>query len=144
MARWRAEALKRLPELRKAIDSAHEIMAFWIEAQSTFRRAYEQDPRDESLIERTYAFADWCANARRGPDAGHDPSTAIVVAFYEDIPTIPAARDDMPRWFTYSEVAESKAIFSYHLTDNDFGLLLRHMHRNRHLYRPRVPPPGVP
>jgi hypothetical protein len=31
MARWRAEALERLPELRKAIDSADEIMALWID-----------------------------------------------------------------------------------------------------------------
>jgi hypothetical protein len=144
MARWRAEALQRLPELRTQIDSAPGIMAFWGEAWFAFRRAYEQNPRNESLIERTYAFADWCANARRGPDAGKDPSTAIVVSFYEDIPTVPAARDDMPRWFTYAEVADSKAVFSYHLNDEEFGHLLRHMHRNRHLYRPRVPPSGEP
>ena len=144
MARWRAEALKRLPELRKSIDSANEIMVFWIEARIAFQRAYEQSPQDESLIARIYSFADWCANARRGPDAGHDPSTAIVVAFYEDIPTIPAARDDMPRWFTFAEIAESKAIFSYHLSEIDFQGLLAHMQRNRHLYKPRLPQSGEP
>ena len=142
MARWRAEALKRLPELRAAIDEADQIMAFWIEALLAFERAYERVPPDPSLVERIYSYADWCATARRGPDAGHDPSTAIAVMFYEHIPTIPLARADMPRWFTFAEVAENRPIFSYKLTDEEFGQLLQHMDRNRHLYRPRLPPAG--
>jgi hypothetical protein len=144
MARWRAEALKRLPELRTAIDSAPEIMAFWIDAQYAFKRAYEKNPWDDSLIARIYAFADWCADARRGPDAGHDPSTAVVVAFYEDIPTIPAAREDMVRWFTYAEVADSRAVFSYHLSDDEFEKLQGHLRRNKHQYRPRASREGKP
>ena len=144
MARWRAEALRLLPELQKAIDSSHEIMAFWIEAQLAFQRAYERKPPDESLIARIYSYADWCTNARRGPDAGHDPSTAIAVAFFEDIPTIPAALADMPRWFTFKEVAENKPIFSYHIGEEGYQQLLQHMQRNRHLYRPRAPQSGEP
>ena len=119
-------------------------MAFWIEARLAFQRAYERKPLDESLISRIYSYADWCANARRGPDAGHDPSTAIVVSFFEDIPTIPAAREDMPRWFTYAEVAENRPIFSYHIGEEEYQRLLQHMDRNRHLYKPRPPQSSEP
>jgi hypothetical protein len=137
MARWRAEALKRLPELKEAIESAHEIMAVWIDIRFAFERAYAKEPRDESLISRIYSFADWCENARPNPDAGRDPVTSVVVAFYEDIPTIPAARDDMPRWFSFLEVAENKPVFSHHIGEEGFGQLLQYMQRNRQLYRPR-------
>ncbi len=144
MARWRAEALRRLPELRSAIDSAHQIMAFWIDAGEAFRRAYAEQPPNESLIARIYSYADWCLNAPRVSDAGHDPSTAVVVAFFEHVPTIPAAWRDMPRWFTFAEIAESKAIFSYHLSEIEFESLLAHMQRNRRLYRPRLPQSDEP
>jgi hypothetical protein len=137
MARWRAEAQKLLPELRKAIDSSHEIMALWIEVRLAFERAYERRPRDESLIERVYSFADWCASAPRGADAGQDPLTAVITAFYEDIPTHLAAREDMPRWFTYDEVVDGKAVFSYHLGEEGYRELLEHMRRNRGRYRVR-------
>ncbi len=114
-------------------------MAFWIEVGLAFKRAYDQKPPDESLIFRIYSYADWCANARHGPDAGHDPRTAVVVAFFEHIPTIPAAREDMPRWFTYEEVAQNRPNFSYHIGDEEYQCLLRHMRVNRHLYKPRSP-----
>jgi hypothetical protein len=137
MARWRAEALNRLPELREKIDSAQEIMAFWIDAFLAFRRAYERQPPDESLILRIYSFADWCEAAPRVDDAGRDPSTAVVVAFYEDIPTVPAAWEDMPRWFTYAQITENKPVFAHHLDEEAYQKLLQHMQRNRDLYRPR-------
>jgi hypothetical protein len=134
MALWRAEALKRLPELRKAIDSSDTIMALWIELYIAFERAYERNPRDESLISRIYSFADWCEKAPRGTDAGRDPSTAVVIGFYEDIPNHSAARDDMPRWFTYAEVAQDKRLFSYKIGEEKYRELLQYMSRNQHRY----------
>ena len=46
MARWRAEALERLPEMRETITSAQCVMALWIELELAFERAYEAKPRD--------------------------------------------------------------------------------------------------
>jgi hypothetical protein len=138
MARWRAEALKGLPELRKKINSADNIMALWIEALYAFEQAYRGNPPDESLIARVYAFADWCMGAPRGPDAGHDPLSAVMIGFYESIPTFPAAREDMPRWFTYDEVAQSRAVFSYLIGDEEYQRLLEHMRKNISRYRPRA------
>lgn len=137
MALWRVEAIKRLPELRREIQSADSVMALWIDVFFAFRRAYEQEPRDESLIARVYDFADWCMHAARGPDAGHDPASAATVGFYEDIPTLDAARDDMPRWLRYSEVAGSKPVFSYMIGDEKYDELVHHMARNQHRYQSR-------
>ena len=118
MARWRAEAL-------------------WIELQFAFEKAYRADPPDEAMIARIYSFADWCVQAPRGPDAGHDPMTAVTVAFYEHIPNFKPAREDMPRWFRYSEVTNNWQVFSYHLGDEEFDALLKHMAKNQHRHQPR-------
>ena len=92
---------------------------------------------DVSLIGRIYSFADWCMQAPRGPDAGHDPMSAVTVAFYEDIPTFKPARDDMPRWFPYAEVANNRQVFAYHIGDAMYDELVEHMAKNRHGYQSR-------
>src|SRR4051812_26107460 len=106
MAKWRAEAVARFPELRRVTESSDGVMALWIDLWCLFEDAYRADPPDESVIERVYSFADWCSRAPRGPDPGHDPLSAVTVSFYESIPKLRAARDDMPRWFRYSELAQ--------------------------------------
>lgn len=138
MAKWRAEALARLPELRKKIDAAENVLALWDEIRHAFERAYLEDPRNESLIARVYSYADWCVDAPRASDAAHDPLTAVMVCFYEWIPPFKPARDDMPRWFTYDEIAESRSVFSYMIDAREFGELLRYMDRHRKRYVPRA------
>ncbi len=137
MAKWRAKALEHLPDLRKAIASAEDVFALWSELSYAFERAYQMEPPDESLIGRIFSFADWCLAAPRHPDAAHDPTTAVIVAFYEDIPTFKPARDDMPRWFRYDEVANNRPVFSYHIGDEEYDALVKHMAKNRHRYQPR-------
>ena len=109
-------------------------MALWSELFDAFERAYRQEPPDESLIGRIYAFAEWCAQASRGPDAARDPPTAVAVAFYEEIPTCRRARDDMPRWLRYSDVAGSRAVFAYLIGEDAYEELVDYMARNRDRY----------
>ena len=139
MARWRSAAIERLPELREIIASAENVMALWSELTAKFAAAYEAEPRDEDLIARIYAYADWCATAPRCNDAANDPSTAVVIAFYEHIATIPAAREDMPRWFRFEEVADNRKIFCYLIGERECENLLAHMQRNRNRYVKRPP-----
>jgi hypothetical protein len=143
MAVWRREALQRLPQLRDTINSAPEIMALWIELRLVFERAYEMLPRDDSVIASIYSFADWCMNAPRAPDAGHDPATAVVVAFYEHIPCHPAARDDMPRWFRVAEITQNKEVFARHIGQECFDQLVAHLRANRNQFVERQRPPGL-
>lgn len=119
------------------IASAPRVMALWLELSDRFSRAYEQQPRDESLIARIYDFADWCIQAPRNQDAGHDPLTAVAVCFYESLPTHKLARDDMPRWFLCSEVAQARAIFSYLIEPEEFDDLVRHLALNASQFRGR-------
>ena len=139
MAKWRAEALKRLPEHQRVIEAAPSIMSLWIELSPLFHRAYEVEPRDESLIARIYGFADWCMQAPRHDDAGHDPLSAVACAFYEHIPTHGPARDDMPRWFRPDEVARSREVFAYLIGDEKFEKLLAYMKQHRDRYVKRRP-----
>ena len=136
MARWRAAAIERLPEFRDIIASAERVMALWLELHQEFEDAY-REPRNDDLIRRIYSYADWCLNAPRIDDAGHDPFTAVMVAFFEHIPTWPAPRDDMPRWFSVDEVAGSKGVFSYLIGEAAFGELVAFMRMNRHRYQGR-------
>jgi len=54
--------------------------------------------------------------------------------FFEHIPRLPAARDDMPRWFRLDEIVEGKEIFSHHLEMLEYQQLLAYMQKNRHRY----------
>ena len=130
MSAWRREAIARLPELRKMIAAAPSVMYMWNELWWPFRDAYERQPRDEDFIRRVYAYADWCERAPRTRDAGTDPPTAVAVAFYENLPTHPAVREDMPRWFTPEQIAISKGIFAYFMDEKQFAELMQEMQRN--------------
>ena len=123
MARWRREAIARIPELRETIEQSHEVMFLWTELVIVFEKAY-REPRNDDLIRRIYDFAKWCESAPRGPDAGRDPYTAVVVAFYEHIPQTKAARDDICRWFTRSQILEGRAVFARYITPEEYESLL--------------------
>jgi hypothetical protein len=120
MARWRAEAIERLPEFRDLIESSERVMALWIELLMAFESAYREEPQNESLITRIYSYARWCEIAPRDNDPGCDPLTAVCVAFYEHIPTIKQARNDMPRWFKRAEVLAARQVFSRHISEQAF------------------------
>ena len=84
-----------------------------------------------------YAYADWCMSAPSTADASTDPATAVIVCFYEDIPATHGARADMPRWFTFDEVANNRTIFTYMIGDDSYRDLIAYMARRRHLHVPR-------
>ncbi len=123
MARWRKEAIDRLPELRGRIEQSPELMALWIELLLVFEKAYDIS-RNDGLIQRIYDFAKWCESAPRDQDAGRDPLTAVCLAFYEHIPETEAARNDMHRWFTRSQIVEGREIFSRHISSEQYDQLL--------------------
>jgi hypothetical protein len=138
MAKWRADALARMPELRDKIDGADNIMALWGDLWFAFEDAYKAESPNESLIARVYAYADWCIQAPRNRDASHDPLSAVAVCFYENIPAFRHARDDMPRWFTYAEVEGSKSVFAYMIGELQFLELLRYMRKHEKRYVRRL------
>jgi hypothetical protein len=138
MLDWKQKAKATFPELDSAIDDADSPYMLWIELRQAFERAYEQKPRDESLIQRIYQYSDWCADQPEGKTASDDLFTCVAVCFYEHIPEHPAAREDMPRWWRAEDLDPEPSIFSHHLSGKEFFELRRYLAREKHRYDPKL------
>lgn len=119
---WRVRAFEVFPEMAEVFEEVDTPMSLWLRLSDAFDSAYNE-PRDEGLIQRIYDFADWCLVQPREKDADQDLLSCVAVCFFEHIPTRKASREDMPRWFTWEEVAGMRSIFSYHLADDEFDQL---------------------
>lgn len=123
MQEWKSKALELLPEIKPEILDSDNPMQLWIEIVLYFDKAYEE-PRDEGFIKRVYQYQGWCLEQDKGETADEHLPTCVVTVFWEHIPTNPAARRDMPRWFTLDDVLSNRHHFSYHLTDENFKELV--------------------
>ena len=89
-----------------------------------FEHAYDE-PRNEDLIRRIYAYADWCSeHAKQCRRRGGRPLDLRGRLFLPTIPTRRAPRLDMPRWFSRDDIVLMKDLFSYHLNPDDYERLL--------------------
>jgi hypothetical protein len=120
---WGKEAFNRFPELIDRFDFVESPYSLWIELRLAFDEAYKE-PRNENLIAKIYAFADWCCEQPRGATAEDDLASSVVVCFYEHIPESPEALTDMPRWFKLSDVQQMKETFSYMVGEEGFQCIL--------------------
>ncbi len=106
-ANWKEHALQALPELTAEIEEAESSYQMWGSILDAFGDAYAES-RNESLIRRIYDYADWCCQQPPGETAADDLGTCVAVCFFEHIPEIPAALNDMPRWFPKADVIAMK------------------------------------
>jgi hypothetical protein len=120
---WGKEAFTRFPDLINRFDFVNSPYDLWIVLTAAFKEAYKA-PRNEDLISRIYAYADWCGSQPQGTTAEDDLGTCICACFYEHIPESPEALEDMPRWFTRSDVLTMKEIFSYTVGEEGFERIL--------------------
>ena len=123
MQEWKRKALEILPEIKDDILESDNLMYLWIMILLAFDEAYEES-RNESFIKRVYDYEEWCLTQDEGETAGEHLPTCVVTAFWEHIPTNPAAREDMPRWFSLEDVLANSHFFSYHLSDENFKYLV--------------------
>src|SRR5690348_8630316 len=100
---WGREALNRFPELIDRFDAVQSPYELWFELRNAFEEAYKP-PRNEDLISRIYDYANWCGSQPEGKAAEDDLGTCVCTCFYEHIPECTAALEDMPRWFSKSDV----------------------------------------
>jgi hypothetical protein len=118
---WGKEAFTRFPDLIDRFDSVDSLYSLWFELTQAFDEAYKA-PRNEDLISRIYAYADWCCQQETtGED---DLGTCVCVCFYEHIPQSPEALEDMPRWFSRDDVILMKETFSYMVGEEGFQRIL--------------------
>jgi hypothetical protein len=120
---WGKQAFIRFPELLDRFDSVDSPYGLWFELRDAFQQSY-QPPPNEDLISRIYDYANWCCSQPEGTTAEDDLGTCVCVCFYEHIPQSTEALEDMPRWFSRSDVVLMKDIFSYMVGEEGFQRIL--------------------
>ena len=120
---WGKEALSRFPDLIDRFDRVDSSYSLWFELTDAFTNAYKA-PKNDDLITRIYAFADWCCSQPEGTSASNDLGTVVCSCFYEHIPESPEALLEMPKWFSRSDVLAMKPIFSYMVGEAGFQRIL--------------------
>jgi hypothetical protein len=120
---WRNEAFKQFPELHDYFQEIDNPYSLWEELIIAFDQAYEE-PRNDGLIKRIYEYGDCCLSQPQGETAKDDLATCVAVCFFEHIPEIPEALEDMPRWFTREDVLEMKPILSYQVGEEGYAKVL--------------------
>lgn len=116
---WKETAIRVMPEHATVLAEADTPYSLWIELWFLFEAAY-REPRDVSLIERIYKYADWCELQPRGETADDDLLTCVSVCFYEHIPTCEAAREDLPNWFSKEDFINMRSVFRYFFNEDEF------------------------
>ena len=119
---WRDEATRRFPQFAESISRADTPYFVWIELTNAFERAYADG--DEALIGEIYAYAGWCCRQPPGATAEDDLGTCVACCLFEDIPTMPKALQDMPRWWKLDDVVLMKPIFCYHAGVEGYAQIL--------------------
>ncbi len=119
---WHTEALRRFPQLTDSIERADNPYTVWIDLNAAFATAYAED--NESLIRAIYDYAGWCCRQPSGTTAEDDLGTCVACCFFEHIPIVPKAVQDMPRWWKREDVVSMKDIFSYHAGPQGYQQIL--------------------
>ena len=129
MSPWRAEAFARFPELVEDFGESEESpYAVWSILWVAFALAY-QPPRNDDMIQRVYEYCHWCLGQPKGTSAEDDLGSCICVCFFEDIPTLPEAVEDMPRWWSRADVIGTRQVLSYVVGEEGFAKILARFDR---------------
>lgn len=124
MTSWKQKAEVMFPELTSQFEETDTPYLLWFALRSAFERACEEEPRDESMIMRIYQYSDWCADQPQGETATDDLLTCVAVCFFEHIPEHPAAREDMPRWWSAEDLAYEQHVMQHRLSEEEFRELV--------------------
>jgi len=111
---WRRVAIEKLPEFRHIIEAAETAGMLWIDLSLKFEDAYEE-PVNQDLAHRVYAFAAWCVAESNDQDI----QTAAALTFYEHLPINKKIRRDMANHLTHEEFFGLKELFQYHLAEGE-------------------------
>jgi hypothetical protein len=121
MSLWRRQALAELPELRSVVEGASTIMTLWSELESRLSAAYDEQPPDEQTIRQIYRHA--VTTFEESPSA--EARTAVVVAFFEHVPTHARVRADVHRWLQPELFHQLETAFRYFLSQGEFEDFVR-------------------
>ena len=117
---WRAVAAELFADLDSyrwllSDREPESLMALWNDlVDCVMREAYDA-PKNEDAIGRVYAYSEWCLaqDTSTADDIAGEFSSCVYICFWEWLPMVPAALEDMPNWISRSEIEEF-------ITDNPF------------------------
>ena len=116
MSVWRRVALEKIPKLRRLIEAAPNVMALWIELQLKLAHGdLYQSSLDEKVIAGIFNYASWCLNKSHN----WDTKPAVVCAFYEHLPKMKEAREDLPNHMSMEDFLKLKEDFRYLLSEKE-------------------------
>jgi len=121
---WLDKALDLFSDLLERIGNGSDSpMALWIELHLALEDAYREVPINEGLIRRIYDYAAWCMRQPESESADTDLSTAVAVAFIENLPLDMRVAADLYRWLSMETFEGCEGLFRYHLSDAEYGRL---------------------
>jgi len=126
MEYWLSKAVEYLPELEDLITEPHPMpgaMGLWIEIYLKLVDAYDEVPINDDLIRRIYDFADWCLKQPGTSDLETDLSSAVAIAFIEDLPLDKRITEDLHRWMSIESFKGFEHLFRYHLSEQEYQKL---------------------
>ena len=115
-----AEYLPGFEDLLTGEQATPGPMALWIELRNELVMAYDASPPNEDLIRGIYDFAAWCLAQPQTDDVSTDLSTAVSVAFIEDLPLDRPVAQDLHRWMSVESFEGFENLFRYHLSDEEY------------------------
>jgi hypothetical protein len=116
MSLWRRKAIELMPSYKREIEAANNPMALWIDLRFLIEDEYRSVTRDDALIDQIYAYAHWCLREAKSQDV----FTAVVYGFYEELPTIPQLRADLPNRISRKDFLSIDDYWAYHLSEEEF------------------------
>lgn len=122
MESWRSKAYELFAPYRERLERAESSYQLWHELLFLFEDAYASN--DQELIASIYSFAFWCGAQPSGNSAEDDLPTCVSVCFFEHIPEIAGALEDMPRWWPLETVQRMKQLFTYHVGEEGYARIL--------------------
>jgi hypothetical protein len=116
---WKTVALAVVPDLTGEIVKAETPYLLWIEFYHAFREAYNT-PRNDALIGQIYQYAKWCLDQPQGERYEDDVKTCVCLCFYQNIPLLPPARDELGKWLTPEDFSTLRFVLRFHCDGDTF------------------------
>jgi hypothetical protein len=113
---WKTAALAIVPDLAGEIEKAETPYLLWIDLHQAFRGAYNP-PRNDALIGQIYQYAKWCFDQPQGDRYQDDIKTCVCLCFYQNIPLLPPARDELGKWLAPEDFSALEFVLRFHGDD---------------------------
>ena len=124
---WKSAALTIVPDMAGKIEEAETPYLLWFDLYHAFREAYSH-PVNDGLIGQIYQYAKWCLDQPPGGRYEDDIKTCVSLCFYQNIPLLPRARDELGKWLAPEDFSTLKEVLRFHCDNDTFERIAAQFH----------------